>query len=493
MRAFEHRKKSNPSSGTFFNPKIQKKLKTGTPGDRFETEADQVADQVVNQNQTGTVFQSKKEEEIQQKPLAETISSVQKQELKEEQPTQKKGKEEDKEPVQKKGKEEEKEPLQKKGKEEEKEPVQKKGKEEEKEPVQKKCDACEKEEKAQKKEEKDKPVQKREHNSSQKDSNDTFEQQLNETKGSGTGMDTKTREEMEQGFGADFSNVKIHTNSEAENMSSDIGAQAFTNGNDVYFNKGKYNPNSKEGKHLLAHELTHTIQQGASGKANGSVQKKAVNASHPEDLQAENPAFKGDYKLEKTNDGEGLIQTGSKGECVAKIQQGLTDLGYELPKFGVDGDFGSETRRAVIDFQSQEQLNSIDGIVGPETMGTLDNAVIAKGGKKDKKPPKCSKKKPTPFFSDTFTHQSSTNFFTESGCANTLFIKARDLHDNSDTGGCNDLDVFVDGKLLKTINLTTKDVNVPISLSKLAIGKHRLTLNVPDGCSAIVKASASLL
>ena len=197
--------------------------------------------------------------------------------------------------------------------------------------------------------------------------------------------------------------------------------------------------------------------------------------------------------MEKTNDGEGLIQTGSKGECVAKIQQGLTDLGYELPKFGVDGDFGSETRRAVIDFQTQEQLNSIDGIVGPETMGTLDNAVIAKGGKKDKKPPKCSKKKPTPFFSDTFSHQSGADFFTENGCANTLFIKARDLHDNSATGGCNAFEVRVDGKLLKTINPTTKNATTPISLSAFAIGKHRLTLTVPPDCNALIKASASLL
>ena len=44
-------------------------------------------------------------------------------------------------------------------------------------------------------------------------------------------------------------------------MSRDIGAQAFTHGNDIYFDKGKYNPNTREGKHLLTHELTHTIQQ----------------------------------------------------------------------------------------------------------------------------------------------------------------------------------------------------------------------------------------
>jgi hypothetical protein len=66
---------------------------------------------------------------------------------------------------------------------------------------------------------------------------------------------------MESRFGADFSNVKIHTGSYATQLSKDLNAQAFTVGNDVYFNEGKYQPESSEGKHLLAHELTHVIQQ----------------------------------------------------------------------------------------------------------------------------------------------------------------------------------------------------------------------------------------
>jgi len=81
-------------------------------------------------------------------------------------------------------------------------------------------------------------------------------------------MDKATRSEMEKGFGADFSNVTIHTDANAENLSKQLGAQAFTTGNDIYFNEGKYDPNTKQGKHLLAHELTHTIQQ------NGSKEKK---------------------------------------------------------------------------------------------------------------------------------------------------------------------------------------------------------------------------
>ena len=74
-------------------------------------------------------------------------------------------------------------------------------------------------------------------------------------------MGDSIKGEMESGFGADFSNVRIHNNSEAHGMSKDLNAQAFTHGNDVYFNEGKYSPRSQEGKVLLAHELTHTIQQ----------------------------------------------------------------------------------------------------------------------------------------------------------------------------------------------------------------------------------------
>jgi len=81
-------------------------------------------------------------------------------------------------------------------------------------------------------------------------------------------LNGKVKNEMESGFGTDFSNVKIHTNSNAVQMSKELGAQAFTHGNDIYFNKGKFNPSSKEGKHLLAHELTHTVQQ------KGAIRKK---------------------------------------------------------------------------------------------------------------------------------------------------------------------------------------------------------------------------
>ncbi len=88
------------------------------------------------------------------------------------------------------------------------------------------------------------------------------EKGISSTKGNGHSLSPDIQQEMGSKMGADFSGVKIHNDSNAADMSSEIGAKAFTHGNDIYFNKGQYDPSSNKGKHLLAHELTHTVQQG---------------------------------------------------------------------------------------------------------------------------------------------------------------------------------------------------------------------------------------
>ncbi len=87
------------------------------------------------------------------------------------------------------------------------------------------------------------------------------EQGISSAKGSGQSLNSDLQQEMGSKMGADFSGVKIHNDSNAAEMSSEIGAKAFTHGNDIYFNKAQYDPSSNKGKHLLAHELTHTVQQ----------------------------------------------------------------------------------------------------------------------------------------------------------------------------------------------------------------------------------------
>ena len=85
----------------------------------------------------------------------------------------------------------------------------------------------------------------------------------NQTAG-GQPLSADVRSYMEPRFGADFSNVRIHNDPEAAGLSNQLSARAFTYQNHVFFSRDQYQPGTSEGKQLLAHELTHTIQQGHS-------------------------------------------------------------------------------------------------------------------------------------------------------------------------------------------------------------------------------------
>ncbi|CAN5811091.1 hypothetical protein BH11BAC7_BH11BAC7_28990 [soil metagenome] len=89
-----------------------------------------------------------------------------------------------------------------------------------------------------------------------------FESRLQGTLASGTAMDRNLLAYMETRFNADFSAVRFHNDQEAARLCNEVGAQAFAYKNHVYFNRGKYNADSESGRFLIAHELTHVIQQG---------------------------------------------------------------------------------------------------------------------------------------------------------------------------------------------------------------------------------------
>lgn len=91
------------------------------------------------------------------------------------------------------------------------------------------------------------------------------------------------------------------------------------------------------------------------------------------DLQSSR--FAGDEILEACYDGERFLRRGDKGPAVEKIQQALMDAGLSLPRFGADGDFGDETELAVRSYQEARGL-SVDGVVGPATIGSLDSELI---------------------------------------------------------------------------------------------------------------------
>lgn len=80
----------------------------------------------------------------------------------------------------------------------------------------------------------------------------------------GQALSPELRSFMEPRFGADFSNVRLHTDAQAASLSNQLSARAFTHRNHIFFGRGQFQPDAHSGKHLLAHELTHTIQQGQS-------------------------------------------------------------------------------------------------------------------------------------------------------------------------------------------------------------------------------------
>jgi len=93
-----------------------------------------------------------------------------------------------------------------------------------------------------------------------------------DTQGNGSSLDNATGAFMSDRFGVDFGSVKIHADNESAKMNRELNARAFTTGNDIYFNEGEYNPGSGKGKRLLAHELTHVVQQNSSVK-NNAIQR----------------------------------------------------------------------------------------------------------------------------------------------------------------------------------------------------------------------------
>lgn len=92
-----------------------------------------------------------------------------------------------------------------------------------------------------------------------------IERSIDGARGGGQAMDHSTRSRMEGAFGANFSNVRIHDDARADGLSQSLAARAFTTGQDVFFRQGEYSPGTTAGRELLAHELTHVVQQNGDG------------------------------------------------------------------------------------------------------------------------------------------------------------------------------------------------------------------------------------
>jgi hypothetical protein len=100
--------------------------------------------------------------------------------------------------------------------------------------------------------------------------------------GGGSALGQDTRAEMESRFGTDFGDVRLHTGDTAQASAASVNAQAYTVGSDIVFADGQYDPGTPRGQHMLAHELTHVVQQ-RSGPVDGSDAGGGVKVSDPGD------------------------------------------------------------------------------------------------------------------------------------------------------------------------------------------------------------------
>jgi hypothetical protein len=218
---------------------LQAKLEIGKPNDKYEKEADRVADIVMRMPEpkesriTGHESLDKKEDKnIQLKPIAEQITPlIQRQEEPEE---------------------------------EEEEPVQTKPIAEGITPeIQKQ------EEEPEEEEEEEEPVRTKSNGISTTKVTPNIESSINSLRGGGQPLPKEVRNYFEPRFGYDFSGVRVHTDSKAAETAKAINAKAYTKEKNIVFGAGEYSPETNKGKNLLGHELTHVVQQGTIRRKGG--------------------------------------------------------------------------------------------------------------------------------------------------------------------------------------------------------------------------------
>ncbi|MGB1251719.1 MAG: DUF4157 domain-containing protein, partial [Candidatus Promineifilaceae bacterium] len=165
--------------------------------------------------------------------------------------------------------------------------------------------------------------------------NSDVESRVNKLNGGGEPLPDSSRSFFESRMGADFSGVRIHRDAGSAELSNDLNARAFTTGNNIAFNSGEYNPGTPDGDRLIAHELTHTVQQGAAGE----LQRQPNEGGMPVQLE-------GALTIQRF--GGGLIESGVR-RVAPKL---LADLLFEGP-MGVITD--------IVETGIQNWINSLTG------------------------------------------------------------------------------------------------------------------------------------
>jgi hypothetical protein len=208
-----------------------------------------------------------------------------------------------------------------------------------------------------------KPLAQPQHSKNAMGATPNLEKSIQQERGKGQPLSDNIRVQMEQVFGANFSGVKIHNNTQSDQINQTIQARAFTTGQDIFFSQGAYNPQSKGGQELIAHELTHVVQQnGAAAVQRASddelttVQtkgkKKQTRATTPKDSEDRQTIVKQKDKKSgltptipkqskrdrKTSAGKDKDRTPSeKKQHDAKVKEGLAAIDKEETKYLKEG------------------------------------------------------------------------------------------------------------------------------------------------------------
>lgn len=178
---------------------------------------------------------------------------------------------------------------------------------------------------------------------------------IQRARGGGQPLAESIREPMEQAFEADFSRVRVHADSQADQLSQSIQAKAFTTGQDVFFRQGMYQPTSRGGQELLAHELTHVVQQSG-----GAVQRKDDDTSHqvadvnPVNTSGIPTISNSSTPIQRTTIFIQRVWYEKVGEDIVE-RQGKKPGGYRAVK--VDGKFLKHKGETVYETQEQRQTH----------------------------------------------------------------------------------------------------------------------------------------
>jgi hypothetical protein len=236
-------------------------------------------------------------------------------------------------------------------------------------PIQRKCDECEEEEQASPQG----PVQTLSRKpadpagrSSQSSSVARVASQISATNGGGKSIDRATRSFMEDRFGADFSHVRIHTDDQAAEMSRELSANAFTFGDHIYFGSGRFTPETTDGKHLLAHELAHTIQQG--GEFRPKLIQRDWRLPTPSPADATRVLNPGELARAISFNRSKL---GSNNALIMELRDVL-GISHDAP------DIDQEFVEAVQRWQAAYNLTQ-DGMLGPDSVAPLLLEMRAEG------------------------------------------------------------------------------------------------------------------